>query len=178
MNLTKLEKHVAALKGGDEKAFDYVYDCTYKAVFFTVYHVLNDKQLAEDITQETYLTAIKKLGMYKEGTNFCGWLITISKRLAINEYNRGKGREFSVDFMENESLYGEYYVEDKTDHTLLDLAKSILSEEEYRIVTMCAIAGYKRREVAEIMEIPIGTVTWKYNEAIKKLEKKYKEADL
>ncbi len=171
MNKSKLEHSVEALKAGDSSAFDYVYDCTYKAVYFAVYGVLADKHLAEDITQETYVTALNKLGSYAAGSNFIGWIITIAKRLAINEFNRRKGRgEFSVDFVENESLYGEYRVEDKVDNTTLELARKLLKEDEYAIVTMCAIAGYKRREVAEILDIPIGTVTWKYNEALKKLK--------
>lgn len=105
MNLNRLDKYVRALKNGDSSAFDSLYDDTYKAVYFTVYKVLNDRQLSEDITQEVYITAVKKLSYYKEGTNFIGWLITMAKRLAINEYNR-RHREFPVDFLENESLWG------------------------------------------------------------------------
>ena len=53
---------------------------------------------------------------------------------------------------------------------IFDLAAKILTEEEYRIVMMCQVAGYKRREAAELLDMPIGTVTWKFNEAIKKLK--------
>lgn len=176
MNTGRLEKYVRALKNGDNSAFDYVYESTYKAVFFTVYKVLNDKSLAEDITHEVYITAIKKLSLYMEDSNFCGWLITMAKRLAINEYNKRK-KEFSVDYTENESLYGEYFVEDKADNSLMTLAKKLLNEEEYKIVMLCVMAGYKRREVAEMLNMPIGTVTWKYNEALEKIKKHYKEVE-
>lgn len=169
MNKNKLECSVDALRRGDNGTFDYVYECTYKAVFLTAYGVLGDKHTAEDITQETYITVLAKLHLYKAQGNFTAWIITIAKRLAINEYNRRNNRgEYSTDFLENESLYGEYRVEDNADQSTVSMARQLLSNEEYQIVMMCAIAGYKRREVAEILEIPIGTVTWKYNEALKK----------
>ena len=54
---------------------------------------------------------------------------------------------------------------------IFDLAARVLTEEEYRILMLCQVSGYKRREVAQMLGIPIGTVTWKNNEALKKLKK-------
>ena len=51
-----------------------------------------------------------------------------------------------------------------------------MNEDEYQIVMLCQVAGYKRREVASKLNIPIGTVTWKNNEALKKL-KQYLEKE-
>ena len=53
---------------------------------------------------------------------------------------------------------------------IFDIASRVLKEDEYEIVMLCQVAGYKRREVAEMLGIPIGTVTWKNNEALKKLK--------
>ena len=50
------------------------------------------------------------------------------------------------------------------------------NEDEYQIVMLCQVSGYKRREVASKLNIPIGTVTWKNNEALKKL-KQYLEKE-
>ena len=73
-----------------------------------------------------------------------------------------------TDFSEQAWKYG---AEEKDTPFVFDLAAKVLSEEEYRIVMMCQIAGYKRREVAAMLDMPIGTVTWKNNEALKKLRK-------
>lgn len=75
------------------------------------------------------------------------------------------------------NLYGEYYVEDKTQEGIFDIVKQILPEDELKIVMLCAMSGYKRREVAQIMAMPLPTVTWKYNNALKKLGKYLKEAE-
>ncbi len=164
-----LDRYVEKLKNGDNNAFSYLYDKTYKAVFLSIYNILHNRESAKDIAQETYLTAYNKIDMYNLGTNFVAWIVTIGKRLALNELKK-HNKEFSVDFNENESLYGEYSVTDKFDTTTLDTAKKVLPPDEYEILIYCAVSGYKRREVAKIMDIPIGTVTWKYNNAIKKIK--------
>ena len=59
---------------------------------------------------------------------------------------------------------------------IFDIATKILSEDEYKIIMLCHVSGYKRREVSVMLGIPIGTVTWKNNEALKKL-KQYLEKE-
>ena len=56
------------------------------------------------------------------------------------------------------------------DGSLIELALKNLKEVEFQILMLCEIKGYKRREVAEMLDMPIGTVTWHYNQALKKLK--------
>ena len=163
------EKSVRAFHQNAERLLD-----THgSAVLRMAYSYLHNMSDAEDILQETYLAAYSKLDRF-QGGNLTGWLVTIGKNLAINEYQKRR-KEINVDFQENESLFGVYRVEERTETPLLDLADKILSEEEFQILTLCAVAGYKRREVAEILKIPLGTVTWRYHEAIKKLKAQWRE---
>ena len=53
---------------------------------------------------------------------------------------------------------------------VFEAAAKILAEDEYQILMLCQVAGYKRREVSEMLRLPVGTVTWKNNEALKKLK--------
>lgn len=163
----KLERKIAALANGDPRAFDYVYESTNRPVYFAILYIVGNKHDAEDILQETYVRALRSFGGYTAGTNFTGWLISIGKNLALNHLRRAK-REVATDFSEQAWKYG---AEEKDIPFVFDLAAKVLSEEEYRIVMMCQIAGYKRREVAAMLDMPIGTVTWKNNEALKKLRK-------
>jgi len=48
-----------------------------------------------------------------------------------------------------------------------------LKEDEREIVIMHVLGDMKYREIAEVLGIPIGTISWKYNDAIKKLKSKY-----
>lgn len=172
-----LDRYIIKLKNGDKSAFNYIYDKTNKAVFLSIYNILKNRERTKDVVQETYLTAYNKIDMYNLGTNFIAWIVVIGKRLALNELKKYR-REFNVDFSENESLYGEYSTEDNFDTSALDTARKVLSPDEYEILVYCAISGYKRREVAKIMNIPIGTVTWKYNNAVKKIKEELTEKEV
>ena len=162
----KLEKKVAALKNGDTGAFDYIYDRTNRSVYFSIFYIVRDKMHAEDIMQETYVRAISVIAQYRAGTNFTAWLRSIGKSLALNHLKRA-GSEIPTDFEEDAYKYG---TSESELPFIFDLAAKVLSEEEYEIIMLCHVAGYKRREVAEMLGMPIGTVTWKNNEALKKLK--------
>lgn len=161
-----LEKNVEALRQGNTRAFDLIYECTNRAAYFTILYLVHDKMHAEDILQETYLRAMRSLAQYRAGSNFTAWLCTIARSLALNHLKRAK-REVPTDFEADAYKYGTREAEIPY---LFDLAARILSPEEYEIVMLCQVAGYKRREVSKMLGIPIGTVTWRNNEALKKLK--------
>lgn len=167
MKSAKLEKHIDALRAGDPRAFDALYEQTNRTVYFAALYIVRDKMYAEDILQETYVRALRSLDSYTPGTNFTAWLTRIAKNLALNHVKSAK-RTIPTDFQEDSYKYG-------TQEThlpyIFDIAAKVLSEEEYNILMLCHVAGYKRREVAQMLQMPIGTVTWKNNEALKKLKK-------
>lgn len=169
----KLESKVAALAGGDARAFDYIYEHTNRAVYFAILYIVGNKHDAEDLLQDTYVRALRSLGAYRED-NFTGWLVQMGKNLALNHVKRAK-REVATDFAEQSWRFG---AKEEPLPYVYDVAAKALTEEEYRIVMMCSVAGYKRREVAAMLNMPIGTVTWKYNEALKKLRVKLNKEDI
>lgn len=64
------------------------------------------------------------------------------------------------------------YIDPKdNDVSTWNLAKKILKEEDYKILYLYIIGEYKHREIAEILNLPLGTVTWKYKNSLKKLKK-------
>ena len=166
MKDSKLEIHVQRLKAGDKSAFDYIYDRTNRPVYFAALYIVRDKMYAEDILHDTYLRAMGNLEKYTPGTNFTAWLCRIGRSLALNHVKRIK-RETSTDFEAESYRYG---VREESIPFIFDVAMKILSQEEYEILMLCQVAGYKRREVAEMLALPIGTVTWRNNEALKKLK--------
>ena len=165
MERDKLERKIAALAAGDKRAFDYIYEHTNRPVYFAILYIVKNKADAEDVLQETYVRALRALDSYAAGTNFIGWLVRIGKNLALNHLQRA-GREVATDFTEQPWKYGAH--EQELPY-LFDLAAKVLTEDEYEILMLCQVAGYKRREAAQMLGMPIGTVTWKNNEALKKL---------
>lgn len=173
MKNSALEKHIDSLRAGDMRAFDAVYEQTNRPVYFAILYIVRDKMCAEDILQDTFIRALQSLHSYRSGTNFTGWLIRIGKNLALNHIKRAK-REVATDFDTDTYKYG-------TSETkipfIFDIAAKHLAEDEYEILMLCQVAGYKRREVAQMLNLPIGTVTWKNNEALKKLKKILEKED-
>lgn len=156
------------LAKGDVSAFDSVYYQTRKPVFYIVLSIVKDKSVAEDVTQSAYLSIIKNASTYRSGTNAFAWIARIARNAALNAKKK-RGREIYVDERENLDMFG---VQQTDDYGLLtDLARDVLSADEFNILMFYACEGYSRREISEMLEMPTSTVTHKYNCAIQKMRK-------
>lgn len=118
---------------------------------------------ADDLMQETFYKAIKNKEKYRSGTNLKGWLYTIMKNTFINNYRRKKNQNTFVDETENRFFInsGDSSNEVSTDHIIDNeyLMKQINSiDENYREAFMMYFNGYKYEEIADILNIPLGTV--------------------
>lgn len=164
----KLDNILHQIQSGDKKAFETLYNDTKSAVYYTALSILRQKQLAEDVMQSTYLNILKNISSYQVGTNARAWILKIAKNLALNA-KKTADRESPVDETQNVALFGSYDL-DEYGHTV-DLARKYLNDDEFNILMLIAVSKYKRKEIAEYLNIPISTVTWKYNEAIKKMKK-------
>lgn len=165
-----LEKCLLAISNGNESAFDILYAETNKAVYHIILSILKNRATAEDCMQEVYISIYNKAKMYQKETNPKAWIYTIAKNTALNYYKKGR-KEICYDIVD----YADTFVakdnfENREDIYLLRTALQELSQEDYQILALCEIAGYKRREVAKMMDLPIGTVTWKRNNALKVLK--------
>ncbi len=118
---------------------------------------------AEDLTQETCLKALKYKKQFRANTNFKAWLLTIMKNTFINQYNRKVRHRALVDSSEtNEAL-----IVNKVDHFAspekhyyYDEIKQGISDlkDDYGVPFQMHLDGYKYKEIAEELDIPIGTV--------------------
>ncbi len=174
MSDQNIKQLVKQLQNGDISVFDELYYATKNIVYYTILSILRDQSSSEDIMQETYLRALEKIHSYKPSKyTFKAWIVTIARNLALNEYNKRK-REFKIDVNSEEFMLGS--TEDKSEKQYI--IKEILShlkDEEREIVLMHVVGNLKHREIAKILDIPLGTVTWKYNDSIKKLKQYYEK---
>lgn len=166
--MERLFRLAEEISRGNQNAFDELYALTHKAVFLTAYGVLKDRMLAEDVMQDTYLAAFRGMERLREGSNVTGWLTTIARRLAINEYHRRK-RVDSTDFSRESGLEARLTYTDKRESLIAEAAE-VLDEESYEIVVLAVVAGYKRREIAKMKGLPISTVSWKYKKGLETLK--------
>lgn len=177
----KLNAAMIALQNGDTNALATIYDLTYKGVFTFVLPIVKDYSIAEDVMQATYISVYENAKSYTKGTNVRNWILTIAKNLALNEFNKSK-KVTSYDYDSDQlTPDGLYSLDESLDTPVIKLANEILDEDEFKIVIMYTIGDYKHREIADIMNLPLGTVTWKYKNALEKLraeiEKREKHAE-
>ncbi len=167
----ELEACIQRLQNGDMKALDEIYCATSRAVFSTAIAIVKDYSLAEDAMQETYLRFRRNVAGYRMGNNATAYLVTICRNVCLNMIKRRK-RELFVDYNENESLYGEYKMEDHHDvDDNIKLILQCLDDSEREILLMKVYGGFKHREIAAMIGKPLGTVLWLYNRAVNKLKK-------
>jgi RNA polymerase sigma-70 factor (ECF subfamily) len=143
---------------------------------------------AEDLVQETYLKAYRGFGGFEEGTNLKAWLYRILTNTFINTYRSKKRRPTETDLDDVEDLYlyrrlggleaaaaGRSAEEELLDIYTDDEVKRALEElpEQFRMAVLLAdVEGFSYKEIADILEIPIGTVMSRLHRGRKGLQKK------
>lgn len=176
INKDELNHLISELSKGNLDVFDEFYDKTKNQLYYHIIHIIKDRQLAEDILQEVYLKILNSLNSFKPGTNPLAWMITIARNTSINLYNKRK-REIYYDAYENPNLYGSVENPASQDTPLIDMMYQVLNEKERELVILYVINGLTHKEIANMLNRPLGTVLWQYNQAIKKLKEKVGERD-
>ncbi|MDD3170705.1 MAG: RNA polymerase sigma factor [Bacilli bacterium] len=162
---------IKELKKGNMNFFDDFYDLTKKQVYYAIVMILKDKSLSEDIMQDTYIRFLEKINYYNERTNVVAFIVTIARNLAINAYNKRK-REVIYDIYDHDDMF---QAEEKKETPLLNLVMETLEGEEREVFLLHVIDELKHREIAKVMNKPLGTITWMYNNAVKKMRGKVGE---
>lgn len=175
ITLDNLMLHIAR---GDEVAFEELYNQTKSGLYSFILSICKNHHLAEDVMQNTYIRIRLSANMYKAGSNTLAWIYTIAKNLTLNELNKQK-HEMSIDFDDKGTkIGGQYTIDDKVSSPLLNVMKKVLNESEAQIISLHLISGFKHREIAEMLDKPLGTVLWTYKNALNKIKNNYSEEDL
>ena len=122
-----------------------------------------DKEEADDLLQETSLKALDNEDKYTPDTNFKGWMYTIMRNIFINNYRKTVRDQTFVDQTEN--LYHLNLPQDsgfdstEGNYDLKEIRRRVNSlPKEYRVPFSMYISGFKYREIADRLGLPIGTV--------------------
>ena len=142
------------------------------------YMLTSNRDDAYDLLQDTTLKALDNEDKYADNTNFKGWVFTIMRNIFINNYRRAGRAATVVDTTEN--LYHLNLSQDSGLETPegsfgADEITDAINEfsEEYRIPFSMHVAGYKYNEIAEKMNLPLGTVKSRIFFARKKLQERF-----
>jgi len=142
----------------------------------------HDTEDANDLVQDTILKAITYFNKFKEGTNLKGWLYTIMKNTFINNYRRFvKISSFvtKTDEISSQQLHFSASNNQGENKFVMDDIKKALSklQQEYNMPFTMYFEGYKYHEIADKLNIPIGTVKTRIHVARKMLKQDLKVYD-
>jgi RNA polymerase sigma-70 factor, ECF subfamily len=156
------------------------------SLYRTALRLTRNTQEAEDLVQETMLKAFRFSSQYKPGTNLRAWLFRILNTSAINRYRKLATHPNPASLPEGEEFYLYNRIRDLSGHELTTAAEDevlshYLDEDVYRAlselpinfrmpVILADIEGMTYKEIAETLQIPIGTVMSRISRARRQLQ--------
>jgi RNA polymerase sigma-70 factor (ECF subfamily) len=149
-------------------------------LYFYALRLTSDSERANDLLQETLLKALTYRRQFTQNTNFKAWVYTIMRNTFINDYRRNaKIRktfgDSDIDFCHLLPNEKNYPAPDSIYHTK-EIHRNIDAlREEYRIPFIMFFEGYKYKEIAQKLELPLGTVKSRIFFSREKLKKSLKE---
>ncbi len=169
MKINKEELHniFDGIYHGEELKFNELYTKYYNIVYSVAFSILKNKENAEDISQ-TIFTKIYGLPKQQLPTKYeASWLYTITKNEALN-YIRKHKNIINIDaayYVTEENSIEKIISKDAYNRIM-----SKLNEKEREIVSLKLVSNLPFREIAKLLNMPIGTVQWKYYKSLNTLK--------
>jgi RNA polymerase sigma-70 factor (ECF subfamily) len=165
---------VTFARSGSEKAYRELLDRYQRPVFSLVYRMVRDRELAEDLAQETFVRVFNRLDSYNPRYKFSSWIFKIASNLAIDSLRKKELDTVSLDGSRNARTPDEIEATrisvasaDENPEELLEakqlgdeieLAIANLRPEYRTAILLRHVEGRPYEEIAEIMDAPLGTV--------------------
>lgn len=169
---------IQSILAGDKSGLRQIYDAYLPYIYQIVLGIVGTKENAEDITSEFFIKLWQNAGKYKPGSGHKGYMATIARNMAIDflrKYKKEQLESFTTENDEDapttEYDSGVNIENEVIEDISVEEALNSLNEVERIIVDMKVLSEMTFKEISEVLKIPMGTITWRYNEAIKKLRR-------
>jgi RNA polymerase sigma-70 factor (ECF subfamily) len=165
--------HMQRMKKGDKGALHEVYVQYSGYIYSIVLNVVQNKEDAEDVTSEFFIKLWRLSDTYKSGNGHKAWLAMIARNMALDLMRKTKREVLVDDFADNmaENATDECIELEVVSDMSLKQALDTLKPSEREVVNLKIMGDMTFREIADILHIPMGTVTWRYQNAIRKLRR-------
>jgi len=165
---------IKGMLAGDRLACEEVISRNYESVYRFIVCLCGDRSLAEDLTQETFVSAWAEIERFRGNSSITTWLHRIaynkfidSKR-RLNVQQKAKATLSGGDCSEGDCGPDKKLARDE-EIGLLREAIGSLESGDRTVVVLRYIEGFRYGQVAEILQKPVGTIKWQSSEALKKL---------
>jgi RNA polymerase sigma-70 factor (ECF subfamily) len=166
---------LARIQTGDEEALVALHARYVNLVYSVAYRVLNDAMSAEEVTQDTFMRLWNKSYSYDpEKGRFITWLLTVTRRLAIDVLRQRQRREPNTGmlFIDEDPNLWENILADTNGGDLRRTLLAVLKElpvEQRELIELVYFYGMTHSDLAETLDIPLGTVKTRIRLGMQKL---------
>jgi RNA polymerase sigma factor (sigma-70 family) len=177
----KDEYYIRQYLDGNSRAFGKIIDHYKRPLFSFILKMVQNKQIAEDIFQETFMRVIKNIGTYKEKEAFSSWLFHIAHNICKDHWRKNAKEKYNEtvdnqDFKDSEKLVNEK-IEEIEDKAWLESEISNLPEKLREVVLLYIYGHLTFKEISLALDCSINTVLGRMHYAklnlIEKWGKKY-----
>ena len=165
---TRLDQFLRLTAENNARAFERLYQETAPAVYAYALSVLKNRQDAEDVLHDCYVSIYHSAKGYRSQGRPMGWIMSIAKNLCFQTLRR-RSRTEELEEEDWARLPAPQGMSDE-ERLTVRACLSALRDDEQKVLLLHAVAGFKHREIADFLELPLSTVISKYNRAAKKLK--------
>ncbi len=167
-----IDQYLAGITEESASALENLYHCASASIYSFALSILKNSHDAEDVLHDCFVLIWSAAGSYRSSGKPMAWILTITKNLCLKKL-RERGKSSPLDQLEQDMLSLNNPGMTQEDRMIVSQCLTQLSTEESQIVVLHAVSGFKHREIADLLALPLPTVLSKYNRAIKKLRKIY-----
>lgn len=153
---------------GDKDSFSELYHSISGNVYGFALSITKNHHDADDVMQETFVRVYANAAEYRPCGKPLAWIFTIAKNIAYSKLREtARSTEFDDSGYHGCDLSS---IENSEQKLLIEYLFRFLSDDEKQIVILHAVNGMKHREIAQVLQLPLGTVLSKYHRAVDKLK--------
>jgi RNA polymerase sigma-70 factor, ECF subfamily len=169
------EDLMSVVPDGDARAFAVLYDRHSKVAYSLAYRMMGERQAAEDLVQEAFLKVWRAAGSYRvERASVRTWILSIVRNRGIDELRSTASRRRTRDKVEAQtptSQPSEAFGEARRNSQGEQVREALrgLPPEQLKVLELSYFSGYTQMEMAELLDLPLGTVKGRVRLGMKKI---------
>lgn len=168
MTQDEFNQNMRKMKDGDKEGLKEIYTEYLPYIYTIIYGILQSKENAEDVASEFFIKLWNIADTYHDkAESHRGFLATIARNMAI-DFLRKNQREVPAEELPDSESHSSVEQQVLSELSLQE-ALQMLKENEKQIVGMKVLSDMTFQEIAKTLKIPLGTVTWRYRNAMSKL---------
>lgn len=159
------------IRAGNKEGLREIYDAYSGYIWSVVYEIVKNKENAEDVTSDFFIKLWEKSDSYRTGGGHRTYITVMARNMAI-DHIRKYHREEAADIENMEESPKESQLEQQViSRMTIEEAMKTLNDGERQIINLKIMGELTFKEISRVMKQPMGTVTWKYRNALEKLRR-------